>query len=234
MTVARRRALGFAIVIAAVAGLALAQMRHRRAPASRPTLLLLTSLPLVFGDDFSLQGTGSAAYRALQDRYRVIPISVTSSSELAKGSLLLMAQPRAQPAEDLVALDRWVRGGGAVLLLADPRLEWPSPRALGDPLRPPIMFADTGLLGHWGLRLDTPDEPGPKTARLGGRRITSVSPGQLFGSCRISADRIVAHCRVGRGQATIVADADLLNVEELGAGGSDNLDAVMAELVALG
>jgi hypothetical protein len=144
MTRARRRALGFAIVVAALAGLAFWEMRDRPTPAPRPTLLLLTSLPLVFGEDFSLQGTGSAAYKALQQRNRVVPISVTSPSELAKGSLLLMVQPQAQPPEDLVALDHWVREGGKVLLFADPLLEWPSSRPLGDPLRPPLMFADTG------------------------------------------------------------------------------------------
>ena len=79
-----------------------------------------------------------------------------------------MAQPRAQPAEDLVALDNWVRGGGRVLLLADPMLEWPSERPLGDPFRPPPTFADTGLLAHWGLKLDAPDEPGRRVGELGG------------------------------------------------------------------
>ena len=113
--------------------------------AQRPTLLLLTSLPLVFGEDFSLQDGGSPALKALETRYRVVPISVTDRRELAKGRLLLMAQPLAQPAEDLVALDQWVRRGGRVLLLADPMLEWPSERPLGDPLRPPPMFMDTGL-----------------------------------------------------------------------------------------
>ena len=135
-----------------------------------------------------------------------------------------MAQPRAQPAEDLVALDRWVRGGGRVLLLADPMLEWPSERPLGDPLRPPPMFMDTGLLGHWGLRLDAPDERGPKTAKLGGYRISTVSPGPLSGSCRISADRLVAHCRLGQGRATIVADADLSTSNGLERSASHNLD----------
>ena len=75
-----------------------------------------------------------------------------------------MAHPLAQTAENLVALDAWVRGGGRVLLLADPMLEWPSKRPLGDPLRPPPMFMDTGLLAHWGLRLDAPDERGPSDA----------------------------------------------------------------------
>ena len=114
-------------------------------------LLLLTSLPLMFGEDFSLQDSGSPALDALETRYRVVPISVTDPAELAKGRLLLMAHPLAQPAEDLVALDQWVRRGGRVLLLADPMLEWPSKRPLGDPLRPPPMFMDTGLLAHWGL-----------------------------------------------------------------------------------
>ena len=61
-----------------------------------------------------------------------------------------MAHPLAQTAENLVALDQWVRGGGRVLLLADPMLEWPSERPLGDPLRPPPMFMDTGLLAPLG------------------------------------------------------------------------------------
>ena len=45
---------------------------------------------------------------------------------------MLLAHPMAQTADALVDLDRWVRGGGRVLLLADPRLEWPSERPLGD------------------------------------------------------------------------------------------------------
>ena len=72
-----------------------------------------------------------------------------------------MAQPQAQPAEALVELDAWVRRGGRVLLLADPALEWPSERPLGDLLRPPAAFADTGLLGHWGLTLTPPEARGP-------------------------------------------------------------------------
>ena len=119
----------------------------------------------MFGEDFSLRRAARRRLRRCETRYRVVPISVTDPAELAKGRLLLMAQPLAQPAEDLVALDRWVRRGGRVLLLADPMLEWPSKRPLGDPLRPPPMFMDTGLLAHWGLRLDAPDERGRAEAR---------------------------------------------------------------------
>ena len=230
--------LGAALLIAAVA-LTL-MLRTTRAdeiaprPArQRPVLLLLTSLPLIFPEQFSLQGGGSPALKALQTRYRVTPISVVDPAELGKGRLLLMAQPLAQPAEDLVALDDWVRRGGRLLLLADPMLEWPSARPLGDLLRPPPMFMDTGLLAHWGLRLDRPDRRGPRIERLGGYDIPTVSPGSLYGGCAISADRLVAHCRIGEGRATVVADADLLDVDDLGENAGHNLDAVLSELATL-
>src|SRR5690348_15322170 len=188
MSPARVRALGIAAVAIAAAA-AMLQLTSRagprplppRRPDQRPALLLLTSLPLVFGEDFSLRHNGSPALTALQGRYRVLPISVADPPELAKGRLLLMAQPNAQPAEDLVALDRWVRSGGRVMLLADPMLEWPSKRPLGDLLRPPPMFMDTGLLAHWGLRLDAPDQRGPKAQKLGGFDVLTDSPGKLFG-----------------------------------------------------
>ena len=144
-----------------------------------------------------------------------------------------MAHPLAQPAEDLVDLDRWVRDGGSVLLLADPKLEWPSKRPLGDKLRPPPGFADTGLLGHWGLRLDAPDEAGPRTLELGDRSVFTVSPGALSGACAIDKSGFVASCRIGRGRAIVIADADFLNVEQLPGQANDNLDVLLAELAAL-
>jgi hypothetical protein len=128
---------------------------------AKPTLLLLTSLPLVFNDEFSLEGGGSPTLEALASRYKVAPISTTNAKELDGHELLLMAHPLAQTAENLVDLDDWVRRGGRMLLLADPRLDWPSARPLGDPLRPPPMFMDTGLLAHWGLTLEAPTELGP-------------------------------------------------------------------------
>jgi hypothetical protein len=195
--------------------------------------LLLTSLPLVFGEQFSIEQNGSPALKALESRYRVVPISVTDAAELSKGRLLLMAHPRAQPAEDLVALDQWVRGGGRVLLLADPLLEWPSERPLGDLLRPPPMFMDTGLLAHWGLKLDAPDERGLARRKLGGFEVVTDSPGRLSGRCSVAGDGLVAHCTIGKGRATVIADADLLDVADLGRGASHNLDALLEELARL-
>ena len=240
MTWARRRPLVMVVAaLVATALIAAILSRHEPAPppvrpaAQRPTLLLLTSLPLLFNEEFSLSGGGSAAVKRLGMRYKLAPISVADPTELGKARLLLMAQPLAQPAEDLVALDDWVRHGGRVLLLADPMLEWPSKRPLGDLLRPPPMFMDTGLLAHWGLRLDAPDERGPALRKLGGFDVLADSPGSLSGSCSISADRFVARCRIGRGEATIVADADLLDVDQLGAKAGHNLDGLVAELANL-
>ena len=223
MTAARRRALVIVLILVIAGALLAMTLRQRSAaPPGKPELLLLTSLPLVFGDGFDLRKQGSAALATLSQRFRVRPISTSSGEELAKGRLLLMAQPPAQTPDNLVALDQWVRKGGRVLLLADPMLEWPSRRPLGDPLRPPIMFTDTGLLGHWGLRLDAPDRSGPMRRTLFRRRLIAVSPGSLAGTCSIGEQGFVADCRVGNGRAIVVADADLMNVPA----GSPELKAV--------
>jgi hypothetical protein len=233
---APKGALLFLVALAGAGAVVVAELRSgpsalgERSTAQRPSVLLLTALPLLFNEEFSLSDGGSPALKRLQSRYRVVPISVTNATELAKGRLLLMAQPQAQTAENLVALDAWVRGGGRVLLLADPMLEWPSKRPFGDPTRPSPMFADTGLLQHWGVRLDSPDRRGPAERRLGDYQVATVSPGSLQGTCKIAPDLFEAKCQVGKGRATIVADADFLNVAS---DADSNLDAVLAELASL-
>jgi len=205
-----------------------------RPAEQRPTLLLLTSLPLIFGEKFGLDEGGSAALTRLETRYRVQPISVTDAASLRGASMLLAAHPNAQPAEDLVGLDKWVRGGGRLLLLADPMLEWHSERPLGDRLRPSPSFADTGMLAHWGMRLDAPDDRGPVERTVEGRRVLVASPGRLVGKCPTDADGLVAHCAIGRGRVTIIADADFLDERGVeGAATSGNLDWLSAELANL-
>ncbi len=202
-----------------------------------PAVALLSSLPLIFGEQFGLEGGGSAALRRIERHYRVEPIAVADATSLSGRRLLLMAHPRAQPAGALVDLDRWVRGGGRLLLLADPRLSWDSERPLGDRLRPPPAFADTGLLRHWGLTLKGPIADGPATAGNGTIRILAATPGRLAGTaCAIVGSGFVARCRLGRGWATVVADADFLNVE--GEGALDgptarNLDLLIDEMARL-
>jgi hypothetical protein len=176
--------------------------------------MLLTTLPLMFPEGFTLKAPPSAALEALQSRYRIVPISIADAGELDHGRLLLMAQPQAQPAEALVDLDNWVRAGGRLLLLADPALEWPSDRPLGSPLRPPFAFADTGLLAHWGLRLEAPDRLGPAVRDDDGLSVHTRSPGRVSPtghSCAVSSDGFIARCSIGKGSATVIADADFLS-----------------------
>ena len=203
---------------------------------SRPELFLLTALPLVWSEQFGLDQPGSPALKALEKEYRVSPVDLPS--EVPERGLLLAAQPRALPAEELVELDQWVRDGGRLVLLADPVLEWPSELPLGEPGRAPTAFPDTGLLRHWGLRLDAPDERGPRQLSLGGKQVLTASPGtlvQLGRGCAVAGDGLLAHCRLGKGRATIIADADFLN---LGPGGPDgpteqNLPALVSQVKLL-
>jgi hypothetical protein len=203
--------------LAALAAWAIAGPDERlgpRAAADRPALALVTSLPLIFGESFGLDAGGSPALARIEQRYNVVPIGIADASSLKGQTLLLMAHPRAQPAEALVELDQWVRNGGHVLLLADPKLDWPSERPLGDRLRPPPAFADTGLLNHWGLTLAGPRAEGSVSYEAGPYLIVASSPGTLAssGGCEVDTGRLIARCRIGKGLATVIADADFLDL----------------------
>jgi len=206
------------------------QPQHARAeaPATRPPLALLTGLPLAFGEGFTLDAPRHPVLSRLDRDYQVE--LVDGPEQLGQTWLLLAAQPRALTAERLVALDRWVRRGGRLLLLADPQLNWPTDLPLGDPQRPPYEYADTGLLGHWGLRLEQPDAASASGAVvLGGQSVATSSPGTLHrtgGNCRIAPDQHLAACRLGKGQAVVVADADFLGSP----GGPDAVAALLQQV----
>lgn len=208
----------------------------RPVSSSRPKLALLTSLPILFGERFGLGSGGSPVTGRLDEHYEVQAISVADRQSLQPFSLLLMAHPRAQPAEVLVELDTWVRQGGRILLLADPRLDWPSDRPLGDRLRPPPDFADTGLLDHWGLALSGPTADGDVVLHVDGVAITATSPGRLSlrgKYCSLFASGFGARCSIGRGKVVVLADADFLNVAGADGAMTDNLALVDRELARL-
>ena len=202
----------------------------------KPDLYVLTSLPLVFDEGFSLGQANGEAATFLREHYQLHAIDLPT--QLPPGAVLLAAQPRALPAEELVALDAWVRGGGKLLLLADPMLEWPSERAPGDRLRPPVSFADTGLLAHWGLRLDAPDRRGLRHFPSEMANVDTLSPGKIVklgGGCFDDPDGISASCQLGRGEVLIIADADWLNVTGIReAGGNPDENLVVLDLQLTG
>jgi hypothetical protein len=154
------------------------------------------------------------ARAVLAEGRRLVPLDTLLRPEGL--DVLVMAQPRPlEPAEN-VALDRWVRGGGHVLLFADPLLTAPSRFPLGDPRRP----ADTVLLGpilaHWGLELREQAE----ARESAGTPFPVASPGELAlrpgapPGCRVEWRGLVAQCRIGQGQVLILADAALLESAE--------------------
>ena len=202
-----------ALFAAAAGGLTLVD--RQMPPSERPHLALLTSLPLLFGEEFALDTAKPAAMTRIERKYAIVPISIADAASLERHSLLLMAHPRAQPAEVLVDLDGWVRKGGRLVLLADPALRWESSRPLGDRTRPPPNFADTGLLGHWGLRM-TVDE-----AREGGLRAVDKR-------CSVTEGGLIGRCTVGRGSVSVFADADFIMME--GEDADRRLDLMMSEL----
>lgn len=210
-----KRGLVAALLLALlVAAAVVARDPRSRSEGPHPRLLLLTGLPLLFTEQFTLDAPNSPLIDELRAQYEVVPIDTTSPASLGRAQLLAMLQPHAQTAENLVTLDDWVRRGGRLVLFADPKLDWPSTLPLGDLSRPPANFADTGLLAHWGLRLDAPDKLGPAQISLGGTKATTSSPGSLVrtdGACQIEPGGLVARCSIGRGKAIIVADSDLLD-----------------------
>lgn len=207
--------------------------------ADKAELLLMTSLPLRFGEatmQEQLQGGGepTAAYRRLQQRFAITSLDDLEQLDGRAGAVLLLAQPRALAPIELVALDRWIRAGGRALILADPALSWPSDYSLGDARRPLFTSLLSPLLSHWGIELVMPMEADSKPIdlTLGGARIETVTPGKFVArgleadgtaQCEITESDRIASCAVGEGRALLLADADLLQARLWQADGPLNL-----------
>jgi hypothetical protein len=188
---------------------------NRQQSAQRPDLMLMTALPIVWGETgaFDPSSRPAAAYTALQREYKVRPLDVLSPESLASGRLLLLAQPRALAPEELVALDDWVRKGGRALILSDPTLVWPTDLPLGDPRRPPAIGLLGPILTHWGIQMEAPEQRAVVVRDRSGRRLALGAPGSVRTTnplCRVEPDRYLARCRIGEGEAIVLADADLL------------------------
>lgn len=187
--------------------------------AEKPPLIVMTSLPIIWGEGgpFDAASRPSAAWRALQDEFATRPIDYLDASNLASDRLMLLAQPRRLAPEELVALDEWVRGGGRILIFADPALIWPTSLPPGDVRRPPLTNMLTPLLTHWGVEVEAPDpgRGGSYRVDTGGRTrlLRLAGHGRLRASgeaCRNETEFIVS-CRIGEGRAIVVADSDLLH-----------------------
>jgi len=137
---------------------------------------------------------------------------------LRSGALLVIAQPRPLSPAENVALDAWVRGGGRVLLFADPMLTAHSDFALGDARRPQDVVLLSPILARWGLelRFDDAQPAGEHDASIWNITIPVDLPGSFVprgkdARCTFAGEGLAARCRVGRGEVIAIADAALLD-----------------------
>lgn len=191
---------------------------------------LFTSLPILWGESDDIRGfLGEGASRhwaaaVLRAGPSLKPLDGLADTKgtlpLPRRYVLLLAQPRPLTPQENVALDDWVRGGGKVLLFADPMLTAPSIFALGDARRPQDVALLSPILAHWGLVLefDEAQQPGERLAdlpegrvpvNLPGRFRLTGKPGNAAPSCSLEAAGLLADCRVGAGHVVALADAAL-------------------------
>jgi len=222
---ARRKAIRLALA-AALALVSLSGCTGAE-PREPVPLGLMGTIPIYWGEAPELGdlldggATRHWARAQLERDYALRPVDYLDDASLAGLDFLLLAQPRALSAEENVALDAWVRSGGRLLLFADPLMTGRSAFAIGDRRRPQDVILLSPILGHWGLELQfVDDQPtGPRVVRDGGLALPVDLPGRFApgageGGCVLSADAVLARCALGKGRATILADAALLDLHD--------------------
>ena len=226
---APRIALLLGLVVLALLAPRLISGVHIASDQSRLNVGVLSAMPLHGAAMGAAQGVSalesvglrSPFWQALDSRLRLRPVDALEPATLRPLSVMLLAQPRLLAPQELVALDAWVRQGGRTVVLADPLLHWPDPRPLGHPERAPLTSLLDPLLSHWGLRLE-PAEVDVESDPVERRALQSGGLLQLSGSsrfirlgneggCRLMEQGLVARCRIGAGEALLVADADWIN-----------------------
>ena len=222
----------------------------------RPALGLMTSLPLYWPEGAGMAelagGQAPVPWQrsAIEQAYALVPLDTLSPvpglapdspevDPLAGLTRLAVVQPRGLAPADNVALDRWVRAGGRLLMVLDPALTGEYQAPLGDPRRPVDTALIPPVVGRWGLtvRFDEAQDGAPRTAPLGedlapplplalAGEIALSGPGKA--DCTVTAGGAAARCRIGAGQVTLIADAALFEHRELAGEGGAQLLAVMA------
>jgi len=200
-------------------------MTSARESEPRPALGLMGTIPVFWGevggvDDVLAAKSEPHWVRAeLEADYQLAPIDYLDSDTLSRFAYIMLAQPRALSGEENVALDAWVRRGGHLLLFADPMMTGHSRFALGDRRRPQDVTLLSPILDHWGLKMDF--DPGERPGIAVVEAANLQIPVNLRGhfeqvgepeNCILAADATLAHCAIGKGTATILADAAVLDL----------------------
>lgn len=192
---------------------------------NKPHIGLMTTLPLRWAEgnvasslDPNMKPSG--AYETLSARYKIDLVDNVNGLAKTKSRVLVLAQVRALAPAELSQLDDWVRSGGRLLIFADPALAWESSYPLGDKRRPLFTSLLSPLFSHWGVELVLPMDQsaaseihkfGTLSVRmptLGAWQKRATTDGAV---CRITLHHIIADCKIGKGRAILVADADVLD-----------------------
>lgn len=212
-------------LVAATAWLARGRAADRDGPVG-----LFTTLPILWNEANDIAGMLKAedgphwARAALSGRGPISALDTLAgpggSSPLDRLGRLVIAQPRPLSPDENVALDGWVRGGGRLLLLADPALTAESAFAVGDPRRPQAVVLLSPILTRWGLELHF-DDAQPYGERMGevmGAAVPVNLPGRFStrgqGNCKLWGEGLAASCAIGKGRVIAVADAAVLDRDD--------------------
>ena len=221
MGVAKRKLIAGIAVLLVLAGAAvLLMVRPREQPVG-----LFTTLPILWAESATIADMLKSRPRAhwakaaLEARGGIV--AVDSLAGLRGFDVLLMAQPRPLSPQENVALDDWVRGGGRLLLFADPMLTAPSAFALGDRRRPQDVVLISPILGRWGLQLSFDDGQayGLREVAVLDMTLPVNLPGRFTLTakhCTLGGEGLVAECRVGKGHVLALADAALFESSDTG------------------
>ena len=241
--IADRRRLGLALLLVVLAGLGGWLGFSRAGSPPQAPIGLFTTLPILWNEADDVAGLLNDsqpphwARGELARRGAIVPLDALAGPKgygpLAPLSRLVIAQPRPLSPDENVALDDWVRGGGRLLLIADPALTEDSRYALGDPRRPQGVVLLSPILRRWGLDLQFDDvqQPGEREAEVMDLTMPVNLPGRFAltapGSCHLWGDGLAASCTVGKGRVVALADAALLERDDPGGGRAAAFSALL-------
>ena len=192
-------------------------------------MALFTSLPLLWtgsgdlGSELQSDTPSHWAKAVLAQHGKIVPLdSLTGDGRnpLTGITRLVIAQPRPFSPQENVALDNWIRGGGQLLLLADPAYTEDSPLAVGDLRRPQATVMLSPILKRWGLELQFDDAQtlGETTREVMGLAVPVNLPGRFEtrgqAGCKLWGDGLAVTCSIGRGRVIALADAALLERDD--------------------
>ena len=197
-----------------------------RQDTARTEIGLFTTLPIYWGEGGDIasvlngQVEDGWVRQALEENSEILPLDTLEAGALNGIDQVILAQPRPLAPSENVAFDNWLREGGRALIFADPMLTQHSDHPLGDPRRPHDMVVISPILARWGLDLvfDEEQPSGERFVPAEGSTLPVELAGHFepldeagYADCDLSAEGLVADCKVGEGRALLIADAALLD-----------------------